>query len=65
MYTSDLYWEIESLHSEGSNPKQIADQLRCDVQIVYEVLKDLGVDSIPRKPRRGKIAVKMRDDVGY
>lgn len=65
MYTSDLYWEIESLYSQGKNAKQISDELKCDVQIVYEVLKDLGVDGTMHRPRRGKITTKMRDDAGY
>lgn len=65
MSTNDLYWNIETLYSEGIEPNEIARRLHCDAQIVFEILADMGEGQRPRKPKRGKIAPKMRDDMGY
>lgn len=56
----DLYWDIEQMYIDGVNPKRIAENLDCDIQTVHEVLADMGVAELPRRPKRGKIATKKQ-----
>ena len=44
-----LFYDIESLYIEGLSAKRIAEILECPIEIVYEVLEDMGVADSPQE----------------
>ena len=39
----ELFYDIESLFIEGSNPQEIAEELDCPIEYVNEVLSTFGI----------------------
>ncbi len=46
---ADLYYDIEQMYIDGVSAKRIAQILECPIEIVYEVLEDMGVADAPQE----------------
>ena len=46
---AELYYDIEQMYIEGVNAKRIAVLLECPIEIVYQVLEDMGVADSPQE----------------
>jgi hypothetical protein len=46
---AELYYDIESMYIDGVSAKRIAEILECPIQIVHEVLEDMGVADAPQE----------------
>ena len=46
---ADLYYDIEQMYIDGVSAKRIAVLLECPIEIVYEVLEDMGVADAPQE----------------
>lgn len=47
---ADLYYDIEQMYIDGVSAKRIAVLLECPIEIVYQVLEDMGVADAPQDP---------------
>lgn len=45
----DLYYDIEQMYIDGVSAKRIAELLDCPMDVVYEVLEDMGVADAPQE----------------
>jgi len=46
---AELYYDIEQMYIDGVSAKRIAQILECPIEIVYEVLEDMGVADSPQE----------------
>lgn len=46
---AELYYDIEQMYIDGVSAKRIAVLLECPIEIVYEVLEDMGVADSPQE----------------
>lgn len=46
---AELYYDIETMYIDGVSAKRIAAILDCPLDIVYEVLEDMGVADAPQE----------------
>jgi hypothetical protein len=46
--TAEFYYDIEQMYIDGVSAKRIAELLECPIQIVYDVLEDMGVADSPQ-----------------
>ena len=46
---AELYYDIEQMYIDGLGAKRIAQILECPIEIVHDVLADMGVADQPQE----------------
>jgi len=45
---AELYYDVQEMYIEGVSAKRIAQILECPIEIVHQVLEDMGVADKPQ-----------------